>query len=368
MVGVPERPIRLGCFDVGNGSVVVADEPVPVAAEFDRASGAVIRVFSWPVLNDRRDRPAALDLLISGSSILIASPAAGGIVEVDRVCGESALLPLEADAGTLLAGRGAVWAVAIRDWYENQRDELQAADPGRQRPVVWQEPDGAEIARYLEPSSGVSFRGQHVEYRPLAAGGRATDDADQDDQDQDWLTAADWMDADGDDEEVQPPTPIWRISAGAVHRIEADVEQPILAAAEKGLAGVARLPSDPVIKHIRPGGSQLSYGYPGTAIVIDEAGTLRAAGALPGSGGAVCESDGRVWLLGFDDELAEDHQPAVREVLLDDARLADPVDIQVGRPVAVAGGFVVDVKCPQGSRGRGLRADSARPLPADRRR
>ena len=194
-----------------------------------------------------------------------------------------------------------------------------------------------------------------AEYSLLAAGAPA---ADGNDQDEDWLTPADWIDADGDDEEVQPPTPIWRISAGAVHRIEADVEQPVLAAAGNRLAGVARLPSDPVIKHIRPGGS-LSYGYPGTAIVIDEAGTLRPAGALPGSGGVVCESDRRVWLLGFDDELAEDQQPAVRELLLDEARLADPVDIQVRRPVVVAGGFVVDLQWPRepgtGSSGR-LRA------------
>ncbi len=345
MAGGPERPIRLGCFDVGNGSVVVADESVPVAAEFDRASGAVIRVFGWPIPNDRRDRPVALDLLIAGSSILIASPAAGGIVEIDRVSGESALLPLEADAGTLLAGRGVVWAVASPDWYESQRDELPAADPGRQRPVLWEEPDEAEIARYLELSAGVRFRGLPGEYSLLAAGAPA---ADGNDQDEDWLTPADWIDADGDDEEVQPPTPIWRISAGAVHRIEADVEQPVLAAAGNRLAGVARLPSDPVIKHIRPGGS-LSYGYPGTAIVIDEAGTLRPAGALPGSGGVVCESDRRVWLLGFDDELAEDQQPAVRELLLDEARLADPVDIQVRRPVVVAGGFVVDLQWPRGA-------------------
>jgi hypothetical protein len=69
MASVPERPIRLGCFDVRNGSVVVADDSVPVAAEFDRASGAVIRAFSWAILNDRRNRPAALDILISGSSM-----------------------------------------------------------------------------------------------------------------------------------------------------------------------------------------------------------------------------------------------------------------------------------------------------------
>ena len=40
-----------------------------------------------------------------------------------------------------------------------------------------------------------------------------------------------------------PPTPIWRISAGTVRRIEVDLEQPILAAAAGKLAGVCRLPA-----------------------------------------------------------------------------------------------------------------------------
>jgi hypothetical protein len=324
----------------------------------------VIRIFSWPILTDRRTRPTALDILISGPSVLIASPAAGGIVDIDRASGESALLPLEADAGTLLAGHDAVRAVASPDWYENQGGELPAGAQDRQRLVVWEEPDEAETARYRELSSGVRFGGRHSEYRLLAAGERATDG---DDRDGAWLTAADWMDADGDGEEVQPPTPIWRISAGAVHRIDADAEQPILVAAGNRLAGVARLPGDPVIKHIRPGGSQLSYGYPGTAIVIDEAGTLRSAGALPGSGGVVCESGGRVWLLGFDDEIAEDQAPQAREVLLDEDRLADPLDIQVRRPVAVVDSFVVDIGGPgaaaDGVFGHAPRAPAVRFLP-----
>lgn len=64
MMSVPDRPIQLGCFDVRNGSVVVADDSLPVAAEFDIASGMVIRVFTWPLMKDLRDRPTALDVLV----------------------------------------------------------------------------------------------------------------------------------------------------------------------------------------------------------------------------------------------------------------------------------------------------------------
>ena len=73
------------------------------------------------------------------------------------------------------------------------------------------------------------------------------------------------------------------------------------------LAGVCRLPSDPIIKHLSPGGS-VSWRYPGTAVVIDDTGALDVLGPVPGSGGAACADDGIVWLLGFEGE-ADDGQP-----------------------------------------------------------
>jgi len=57
------RPLRLGCFDVRNGTVFAADESLPVAAEFDAATGETVRVFSWPLSRDHRGRPVALDIL-----------------------------------------------------------------------------------------------------------------------------------------------------------------------------------------------------------------------------------------------------------------------------------------------------------------
>jgi len=54
------------------------------AAEVDAATGETVRVFSWPLSGAHRGRPAALDILARDDSVLIASPAAGGIVEIDR--------------------------------------------------------------------------------------------------------------------------------------------------------------------------------------------------------------------------------------------------------------------------------------------
>jgi len=372
MASVSERPIQLGCFDARNGSVLVADDALPIAVEFDSASGTVIRVFSWPLRKDLRNRPTALDLLIAGSSILIASPAAGGIVDIDRHSGQATLIPLDTEAGTLLAGRDVIWAIARPDWHDDQGGGPAAAAAERQRAVIWEEPDDAEIARSQELTRGIQFRGRPAEYRLAAAeqaadgepaadrdraadGERAADREraaggdDQDDRAQDWLTAADWLDAEGDAQSVEPPTPIWRISAGAARRVAADLDQPILAAAGDRLAGVARLPSDPVIKHIHGDGSHVSYRYPGTAIVIDAAGTLRVAGSLPASGGTVCEAAGRVWLLGFDQETDADPAPSARELLPDEGRLAAPLDLGLQWPVAVVDRFVLDIGSPYGA-------------------
>lgn len=323
------RPIQLGCFDVRDGTVVVADESLPVAVEADAVSGSVTRVFSWPPSPRHRGRAAALSILSLEGSILVASPAAGGIVEIDRRSGGVRVISLEANVGALIRCGEAVWAVASPDWYEDASEQQQEGRPDRKRPVVWEEPDEAEIARFGELTRHLRFGG-----------------ASPDEQGWDRRTIAEWRQADGDDEELLPPTPLWCVCAGTATRIEADLEQPILAGTGTGVAGVCRLPSDPIIKHITPYGS-VSWRYPGTVVVIDDAGTLEVIGPVPGSGGLVCADHGRVWLLGFEKETDDGPAPQAREVLPGEGRLGGALDIPLQRPVAVLDGFVVDIRWPE---------------------
>jgi hypothetical protein len=318
------RPLRLGGFDVRTGTVFAVDESLPVAAEIDAATGETIRVFSWPLSEDHRGRPTALDILGRDDSILIASPAAGGIVEIDRRSGQATTIPLDADAGTLLASGDAIWAVARPDW-----DGPPARRPDGKRPVIWEEPTAEEIARHQEMMRHLRFPG--AGRMDEEAGGR---------------TLAGWRDAEGDFEDLEPPTPIWRVSAGAARRIDADLEQPILAAAGGKLAGVCRLPSDPIIKHLSHGGGSVSWRYPGTAVVIDDTGALDVLGPVPGSGGAACADDGIVWLLGFEEETDDERAPEVREVLIAESRVGEALAVRPQRPVAVTGRFVVDLAEP----------------------
>lgn len=317
----PARPLRLGCFDVTKGFVFAADESLPVAMEIDAASGEIVQVFSWPLSGDHVGQPTALDILGRDESVLIASPAAGGIVEIDRRSGRATIIPLDAGAGTLLGDEDAIWAVARPDWDEQRR----ARRPEGRRPVVREEPTEEEVARDQEMMRHLGFHG-----------------ADPVDQEAARTSLAEWRDAEGDFEELSPSTPIWLVHAGTARRIDAGLEQPILAAAGGKLAGVCRLPSDPIVKHLTPYGS-VSWRYPGTVVMIDDAGTLDVLGPIPGSGGAAVPDDGSVWLLGFEGEAYDEPAPEVREVLVAEGRVGEALGVRPRRPVAVVDRFIVDL-------------------------
>lgn len=246
------RPFQLGCFDVRNGAVFAADDSLPVAVELEAASGETVQAFSWPLSPRHRGRPVALDILARDDSIMIASPAAGGIVEIDRGSGQATTIPLDADAGALVGSGDVVWAVASPGW----RGEPQGGRLDRQRPVRWEEPTSEEIARYQEMLRHVRFHGAAPSGEEAAGSALGR-----------------WREAEGDYEDLEPPTPLWRIRGGTAHRIDVDLDQPMLTAAGGKLAGVCRLPSDPIIKHLTPFGS-VSWRYPGSVIAIGDTGTL----------------------------------------------------------------------------------------------
>src|ERR1700734_3016358 len=201
------RPFRLGCLDVQDGRVFAVDDSLPIVVEIDAATGGPVRVFSWLLSGDHRGRPTALGVLARDDSVLIASPAAGGIVEIDRRSGQATTIPLDGDAGALLAIGDAIWAVGWPDW-----DEPPAGRPDGKRPVVWEAPTDEETARHQEMMRRLHFHGAG----PLGAKA-------------DGRTLAEWRDAEGDFEALMPPTPTWRVSAFWLRRIGDYLEQPILA-------------------------------------------------------------------------------------------------------------------------------------------
>lgn len=205
---------------------------------------------------------------------MIASPAAGGIVQLDRRSGRATVILLDADAGVLTACGDAVWAVADANW--NCPDDDEDFDE----------------AAYM-------------------AGGTAT--------------------------------PVWQIRAGTARRINVDLEGPRLAAVAGTFVGACRLPDDPVIKHLSAGGSSVAYGYPGTIITLDDAGTVTALGPVPSTRGVICEDGERIWLLGFDSDVGDPEDPGPRELLLADGCIGESSAMRLENPVGLIDGLVADL-------------------------
>ncbi len=325
VVGAGEvRPFRLGCFDARSGLLVAADESLPLAAEIDCRSGAVTRVLSWPVAPGLRDRPVALDVLVTGEAVLIASPAAGGVIRFDHHQGDHTLISLDADAGALTACGDAVWAVARPDWCHTGPGEPPAGGGRRTRPVAWEGPTAAEIAR------------EEDRRRRRRRAGRADSPA----AGRGW-SVAERRRAEGDTVTTDPPTPVWRIRGDTARRIDADLQGPRLAAVAGTIAGVGQLPGDPLVKHVDAGHS-VSYRSPGSVIMLDGDGTVTRAGPVADTGGLICEDHGRAWLLGFDDTGDTGTGP-VRELILPGGRITDPLGIRVENPAGVVSGLVADL-------------------------
>jgi hypothetical protein len=285
------RPLRLGCFGARDGCVVVADEILPVAADIDADSGVVRATFTWPLSAHHRGRPVAAGLVVRPDSIMIASPAAGGIVQISRATAEATVIPLDADPGYLVDTADGLWVVASPDGADEQAG--QAAPSDRRHPVIWRGPQ------------------------------------------------ASWDEDGGDEAAWVRLVPAWRISEGSATPLAFEAEILNLAALADGLVGVARLPGDPVIKQASEGGSSVGYGYPGTAITVSAQGVVDAICPVPSTGGVIAVDGSRVWLLGCDDEL-KDGEPTARELLPAERRVLEPADVRLQQPAAVLDGFMVD--------------------------
>jgi hypothetical protein len=74
----------------------------------------------------------AVDEVVTRADIVVASPAAGGLVRIDRATGAVTVVPLAVDAGRLRRDGETVWAAAGDDDYD---DEDFGDAP--LRPVVW---------------------------------------------------------------------------------------------------------------------------------------------------------------------------------------------------------------------------------------
>ena len=170
MVVSAQRLLRVGAFDVHSDVSFLADRDVPILVVFDLTSKAVRSTHAWPLLSERRDRSVANEVLYRDGVVVVASPAAGGIVRIDPDDGYLGIIDLDEDVGSLLASGSHLWAIGAPDWLENS--------PGPQtigtRPVVWEEVTGDPRTSSEVPAFISRARGQPGSRRPPPLNGGKT--------------------------------------------------------------------------------------------------------------------------------------------------------------------------------------------------
>src|SRR4029453_712467 len=105
------RPLHIGAFDVRDGRGGAVDGVVPLAVEADLATGRVSGVWTWETAASRRGRRVATDVVLTEAGVVVASPAAGGLVRIDRTAGVATVLALDTDVSRLVRDGDTVWAV-----------------------------------------------------------------------------------------------------------------------------------------------------------------------------------------------------------------------------------------------------------------
>ncbi len=89
----PARPLHIASFDVLDGRIVAVDDVIPVVVEVDPSDG-VTATHTWELDPTLRGRPTARDVVVTPTSIVVASPAAGGLVRIDRASGATTIVNL----------------------------------------------------------------------------------------------------------------------------------------------------------------------------------------------------------------------------------------------------------------------------------
>jgi hypothetical protein len=285
------RPLAIESFDVRDGRVVAVDEVVPLAVEADLSTGEIVGAWTWDLRPELRDRPTATAVALTRADIVVASPAAGGLVRIDRATGATRVVPLPVGAGRLRRDGETVWAAAGNDDYDDD-DDFGDAPP---RPVVWE---------------GVP--------------------EDEDDDMEGDPTAL-----------ILPPTPVWRVDGTSVTAYDFGGQVEDFVVLDGKVVAVCTLPTDPLIK-VAHGEGWISYARPATVLRGHPERGLAEVATVPEGAGDLVVDDGAVWLVGYD----RDFEPA--SVLRLGPQDAEPVLVQqMGRrepdPVTVVGGRVISL-------------------------
>jgi hypothetical protein len=267
----------------GAGRCFVADDVVPVVAEIDAADGRLVALFTWELSPPHRHLPTTTALALQGEDLLVASPAAGGLVRIDRASGGSMVTPIPTPPLRVVVDGESVWIVGAPDLDDDPRPEYD----GTRHPVRWEEPTEDDMARHRAAVSGVFAVSAEGSLWPLV------------DDEAPLPTAADWEDLnDSEIELVDRSRRLYRLAGAGLVTVDIGGEPCGEAMVEGTLICVCWRDDDPLVKRVEAGG-WLSYERPATVLAVGANGDVRRIGSVGDNGGRVVIDGGTAWLLGY---------------------------------------------------------------------
>jgi hypothetical protein len=332
-------------FDVTEALLVVCDARVPLVAGFDISSGSVRRVHTWPLSPSHRKRPVANDVLTIGDTIFVSSPAAGGIVKIDRA-GAVAVIPLDAEPGALAMHGEILWVVASSEW-EKRREE-NAGCEGNQAQI---QDFGYLVRASAAPRRGHGMRTDDPGLDRLAFG-READTGGLNERNPDaWAASTDSRGSTIPGGELdpyrvesigqRPSQPLWRITSDKSERIPLEADVIRVYGIGDDLAVVCRRGSEAYVSR-KPGGP-VSFRESWRVLVGRSAEQLVSVGDFQGDGMVVLDNK-RVWLLGFSDYASTGRAGRkIRELDLYSGCVLPALDLWTIAPRTVISDTVVDI-------------------------
>ena len=326
------RPLRLGCFTATEDRVIAVDDRAPIVAEVAINSGEVLRVRTWSV-PPFTGKPVASEVAVVGGSVVIASPAAGGIVVFRGDDDEATVIAFDVPIGDLVVHGDAVWAIADAEWYGDSDDE-----PFGRRPVIWEDPTAEEVAAARAEVSGWSAlieQPDGVEVWVLAGDLAETDDGRADPYD-DRASV------------IGPPTPLWRIAGIETPSPEAlsfDIGGQLRQLLPIGdqLLAFCELPTDPLVKRRSPYGGH-GHEQHSTLLVGDHVSGFRSVRSGAETAFVLGADDARAWTCEQD---GYGGPATLQSIDLTTGEIAaHPVHVE--DPIAVVGDVVVDCRYTRG--------------------
>jgi hypothetical protein len=286
------RPLRISRIAVLGDDAVVVDEILPIAVEVSARDG-VGAVHTWELSAACRGRPTTNDVALTEHELLIASPAAGGLVRIDRQTGACTSIALDAEPIHVVVVGDDVWVTGWdrKDLTQDRVPRLGATTISH--PVVWE--DGTEDLPWARvwtvPESP----------RPTLEEARADDP--------ETVT-------------VEVVGPVWRVPGTVAERIDFGGHVRSIGGTPDTLVVVCRMPDDPRIKRLQWGGS-VAHLYPASVLLDTGDGTFVVIGKARSGSRLIATRDGTLLLA----TVAGDGACTLRRIDTDGRRLDDPLPL-----------------------------------------